>query len=101
MPTPLAALPLTLAAGDEVFFAIPIVAIAGGICYGIVSLIAGVIRSTAHRKHFEESRREIAAYVAEGSIKPEDAERLLKADMPDTPDSKRKCAWFGTHQPNA
>jgi hypothetical protein len=29
----------------------------------------------------ERSRREIAAYVAEGSIKPEDAERLLRADL--------------------
>lgn len=30
----------------------------------------------------EESRREIAAYVAEGSMSPADAEKLLAADMP-------------------
>ena len=30
----------------------------------------------------EESRREIAAYVAEGSMSPEDAEKILSADMP-------------------
>lgn len=101
MPTPLAALPLTLAAGDEVIFIIPIVAMAIGGCIAITSIIASAARVSTQRKLFEESRREIAAYVAEGSIKPEDAERLLKADMPDTPDSKRKCAWFGTHQPNA
>lgn len=30
----------------------------------------------------EESRREIAAYVAEGSMSPDDAEKLLAADKP-------------------
>jgi hypothetical protein len=29
----------------------------------------------------ERSRREIAAYVAEGSITPEQGERLIKADI--------------------
>ena len=31
----------------------------------------------------ERSRREIAAYIAEGSITPEHGERLLKADVGD------------------
>ncbi|MDQ7012744.1 MAG: hypothetical protein Q9O74_02470 [Planctomycetota bacterium] len=30
----------------------------------------------------EESRREIAAYVAEGSMSPDDAAKILAADMP-------------------
>ena len=34
---------------------------------------------TTHSK--EQSRREIAAYVAEGSISPEQGERLVKADV--------------------
>jgi len=34
---------------------------------------------TTHSK--ERSRREIAAYVAEGSISPEQGERLVKADV--------------------
>ena len=29
----------------------------------------------------ERTRREIAAYIAEGSLTPEQGERLLKADM--------------------
>ena len=30
----------------------------------------------------EESRRELAAYVAEGSMSPDDAEKILAADRP-------------------
>ena len=57
---------------------IPIVAIVGGLGIVALSIIARTIRSTSKRRHFEESRREIAAYVAEGSITPEDAQKLLK-----------------------
>jgi hypothetical protein len=31
----------------------------------------------------ERTRREIAAYIAEGSMTPEQGERLMKADKPD------------------
>lgn len=43
----------------------------------VVKTIANVL-TTASR---ERSRREIAAYVAEGNISPEQAERLLKASV--------------------
>ncbi len=98
MLSTLASLPFTLAAGDEIIFAIPIVAMAIGGCIAITAIIASASRASTDRKQFEESRREIAAYVAEGTIKPEDAERLLTADAPV---SKEKCAWFGTRQPRA
>lgn len=58
---------------------IPLVAIVGGITIAIIAIICGTIRSTARAKEVEATRREIAAYVAEGSITPADAERLLKA----------------------
>jgi hypothetical protein len=74
-------LPLTLAAGDDLVMAIPIIAIAGGVLVAITAIIAHAARTTTDRKQYEESRREIAAYVAEGSIRPEDAERLLKQDI--------------------
>lgn len=45
----------------------------------IVAIIAEAIRKTAQTKAREESRREIAAYVAEGSIAPDDAAKLLAA----------------------
>ncbi|KAA0215160.1 MAG: hypothetical protein DYG94_09775 [Leptolyngbya sp. PLA3] len=58
---------------------IPLVAIVGGITVAIIAIIAKTIRATARTKEVEATRREIAAYVAEGSITPADAERLLKA----------------------
>lgn len=43
---------------------------------GAIGETVGKIMETRAR---EESRREIAAYVAEGTMTPEDAERLLAA----------------------
>ncbi len=42
---------------------------------------------TTHSR--ERTRREIAAYIAEGSISPEQGERLLKAQIDGKPD--RSC----------
>ena len=61
---------------------IPLVAIVGGLSVGIIAIVAGTISSISNRKQREESRREIAAYVAEGSMSPDDAATLLAADMP-------------------
>lgn len=44
---------------------------------GIVWMFCWMIVSTSRTREKERTRREIAAYVAEGSISPEDAERLL------------------------
>ena len=61
---------------------IPLVAIVGGLCVPLVWIVASSIKSVCSRKQREESRREIAAYVAEGSMTPDDAERILEAGMP-------------------
>ncbi len=58
---------------------IPIIAVAGGLMVAIVAILAGTIASTKKTKQREETRREVAAYVAEGSMTPDDAERLLTA----------------------
>jgi small neutral amino acid transporter SnatA (MarC family) len=58
---------------------IPIISVAGGLLVVIVAITMGIARKISQEKQQEESRREIAAYVAEGSMSPEDAERLLKA----------------------
>lgn len=52
---------------------------AGGIAFITLLCLAGIARSMYLRRQFEQSRREVAAYVAEGSMTPEDAERLLDA----------------------
>lgn len=48
---------------------------------GIAGFLAmlGIIHAMSKAKEREQTRREVAAYVAEGSMTPEDAERLLKA----------------------
>lgn len=64
---------------------IPLVAIVGGLSLGALFIVfMGVAsfveqrRKAADTREREESRREIAAYVAEGSITSEDASRLLQ-----------------------
>lgn len=45
----------------------------------IVAIICGTITSMLKQLSRERSRREIAAYIAEGSMTPADGERLMKA----------------------
>jgi hypothetical protein len=65
----------TLAGSAEPVFLV----IIGG---GVIGLwiISATIHAIFKRGMYERSRREIAAYVAEGSMTPEDGERLLKAE---------------------
>ena len=67
-----------LSSGDIV----PLVAVGGGFAVIMLSIIFRTIRHFVSTKAKEETKREIAAYVAEGSISPEDAERILNADRP-------------------
>ncbi len=55
--------------------AIAIVAIVFGI-------VGGAVSSVSKTRERERSRREIAAYVAEGSIDPDKAAELLRAEPP-------------------
>lgn len=61
---------------------IPIVAIGGTIAVAIVGIVFGTLKSILQTRARETTKRELAAYVAEGSISPDDAERLVKADLP-------------------
>jgi thiamine monophosphate synthase len=56
---------------------IPIVAIGGAFIVAIVAIIFTSIRRIAVNSENEKSRREIAAYIAEGSMTPEQGEKLL------------------------
>ena len=64
-----------LAIGDDSMIAL--VVIGGGLILGFAGIVAGVVKSVARAKMLETSRREIAAYIAEGTITPEEGERLL------------------------
>lgn len=65
---------------------IPLAAITLSMLVAIVGCIMWAIVSTVRSKEIERTRREIAAYVSEGSMTPEEGERLLR-----TAPSNRKC----------
>ena len=48
---------------------------------GFLSML-GIIHAMSKSKEREQTKREVAAYVAEGSMTPEQGERLLGADSP-------------------
>ncbi len=52
---------------------------------GFLSML-GIIHAMSKSKEREQTKREIAAYVAEGSMTPEEGERLLAAGNP------RRCS---------
>jgi hypothetical protein len=56
-----------------VYVLIGLVFVVGMVTKAITSVVIGHAR--------EKSRREIAAYIAEGSIDPDQGERLMKADV--------------------
>lgn len=50
----------------------------GGVI-AVVAIFCSFVKSISNTKAREATKREIAAYVAEGTIKPEDAVAMLKA----------------------
>lgn len=56
-----------------------------GIIFGIggtvavMAIIFGTIQKVSETKHREQTKREVAAYIAEGSMTPEDGERIINA----------------------
>lgn len=82
---------LMLAAGDlgEI---IPIVGIVFGCLVAIAAIVSGAVSATRRSRHREESRREIAAYVAEGSMNVETAERLMIAGAKEDLEREKSCS---------
>ena len=54
----------------------------GGLVVAIIVIVLNAIRSMVRERQREQTCRELAAYVAEGSISPVDAERLIRAGRP-------------------
>lgn len=55
------------------------VAVGGGIAIALVSIVIGGFSRVLQTRAREASRREIAAYIAEGSMSPAEGERLMAA----------------------
>jgi len=49
----------------------------GGVA--VIAILSNAISSVLRTRARERTRREIAAYIAEGSISPEQGERLMQA----------------------
>lgn len=64
---------------DEI---IPILAIGGGLIIAVVAIVLGNLSTILRTRAREQTKREVAAYLAEGSITSEDAERIISADLP-------------------
>ena len=58
---------------------IPVIAIGGGLFVGIVGIVFTTIAGIMKTRAREETKREIAAYVAEGTIDPDKAIAMLNA----------------------
>jgi hypothetical protein len=65
--------------GDNLIFVI------GG-AIAIVAIVFSAVKGIVTSGSRERSRREIAAYIAEGSMTPEQGERLMKAG-----DDNKRC----------
>ncbi|MEO0716557.1 MAG: hypothetical protein AAFY58_06160 [Planctomycetota bacterium] len=50
---------------------------------GMTAIIGGIITSIVKSGHRERTRREIAAYIAEGSMTPEQGEKVIRAKFRD------------------
>ena len=57
-----------------------LVGTAGGLAIVMIWIIATNCRKAAYTRQREETRRELSAYVAEGSIAADDAAKLIGAD---------------------
>jgi hypothetical protein len=60
-------------------FSMPIVVFTVGGAVGIIAILAGSITSITVNRARERTKREIAAYVAEGSLDADKAIQMLKA----------------------
>ena len=58
---------------------IPFVIFGVGGIVAVVAIVFGAIKRISMNREREISRREIAAYVAEGSMSPDDGAKLLSA----------------------
>lgn len=61
--------------GDDV---VKFIILGGGMIVAITAILGGYISGTMRASARERTRREIAAYVAEGSISPEQGERMMR-----------------------
>lgn len=58
------------------------IAVMGGLTLGLVAILGSIVTRIVTVRSREATKREIAAYIAEGSMTPQDGERLIRAERP-------------------
>ncbi len=61
---------------------IPVLAIGGGLCVAVIAIVCCTLRGMVIARAREVTKREIAAYVAEGSLDPDKAMAIIAAGPP-------------------
>lgn len=64
-------------------YLLPVVAITAGLLFAAFGIACATMHSVSVNRAREATKRELAAYVAEGSIQPEDAVRIVIAGLTD------------------
>ncbi|MHC4220660.1 MAG: hypothetical protein ACYSU7_19660 [Planctomycetota bacterium] len=64
----------------DAMFQMPQVIFTIGGAIAVIAILAGSVTSITVNRSREKTKREIAAYVAEGTIEPDKAVEMLKAD---------------------
>ncbi|QOJ16526.1 MAG: hypothetical protein HRU76_02485 [Phycisphaeraceae bacterium] len=72
---------------DMIALTIPIVAMVVGLIIAVISIVVGGIRAIVVGRAREQTRRELAAYVAEGTLDADKAVAILNAGE----DLTKKC----------
>lgn len=65
--------------GRETF--IPVVGIVFGCATGMVAIVGGVVGGVLRTRAREQTKRELAAYVAEGTLDPDKAVAMMNAGV--------------------
>ena len=58
---------------------VPMMVFGAGTIIAVVAIVFSAVKKMVVSSNVEKSRREIAAYIAEGSMTPDDGERLMNA----------------------
>jgi uncharacterized membrane protein YcjF (UPF0283 family) len=68
-----------LAVSSENEVAMMAIIVGSVVVFAVIAVVADAVRKVLQNREREKSRREIAAYVAEGSISPDDGAKLISA----------------------
>ncbi len=70
---------------------IPVIAIGGGLFVAVVAIVTGGVTEICKSRAREMTKREMAAYVAEGTVDPDKAIEMLNAGEKASKNKKSCC----------